>query len=132
VFQLIHHVSGRVLWANLHLLFWLSLTPFVTAWMGATHFASLPVAAYGLLQFLAGAAFYILVRVLAAAHPSNSTLADALGEDFKGKVSVGLYALSVPLSFFARPVALVIFVLVALMWVVPDSRAERALAERAR
>ena len=128
LFQVCRHVSGGVLWANLHLLFWLSLTPFVTAWMGESHFAAAPVAAYGVVLLLSGIAYYILTRALVAAHGTESPLARALGGDFKGKVSVALYAVGIPLAFASPAAAGAIYAGVAIMWLVPDRRMERALA----
>src|SRR5213595_151016 len=95
LFQVVEHVDGRVLWANLHLLFWLSLTPFVTAWMGENHFAAVPVALYGLVLFFAACAYYILAQVLIVKHGKDSVIAKALGRDVKGKISVVLYALAI-------------------------------------
>jgi uncharacterized membrane protein len=127
----VRHVDGRVLWANIHLLFWLSLTPFATAWMGDTHFATLPVAAYGVDLFFSAIAFTILVRVLIARHGPESSLARAIGADKKGKLSLALYGLAVPLAFASRWVSLGIYVTVALIWLVPDTRIERILTEHA-
>jgi uncharacterized membrane protein len=128
--QAARHVNGSVLWANLHLLFWLSLVPVVTAWMGENHFAALPVSLYGLVLLLAGVAYYLLERALVACHPSDSALAAAIGRDFKGKISVAIYATAIPLAF-ARPLlSCVLYVLVAVMWLIPDRRIERALANR--
>jgi uncharacterized membrane protein len=123
------HVDGRVLWANVHLLFWLSLVPFATAWMGDNHFATLPVALYGAVLFMSAVAFTILVRALIARHGPTSTLARAVGADRKGLISLVLYGLAVPLAFIYRWLALGIYVLVALIWLVPDSRIERILTE---
>ena len=123
------HVDGRVLWANVHLLFWLSLVPFTTAWMGDNHFATLPVALYGAVLFMSAIAFTILVRALITRHGPNSTLARAVGADRKGWISLVLYGLAVPLAFVHRGIALGIYVLVALIWLVPDSRIERVLME---
>jgi uncharacterized membrane protein len=122
-------VNGRILWANLHLLFWLSLIPFATAWMGENHFAEVPVALYGGVLFMAGCAYYVLARSLVAHHGDGSTLGRALGADVKGKLSVGLYAVAIPLSFVATWIALAIYVAVALMWLVPDRRIEKQLAD---
>jgi TMEM175 potassium channel family protein len=129
--QAARHVDGRVLWANLHLLFWLSLTPFVTAWMGETCFAALPVAAYGGLMFLAGLAYYILTWVLIAHHGKESPLATAVGSDRKGKLSLLIYAAAIAVSFAEPYVACGLYVLVALIWLVPDRRIETTLVERA-
>src|SRR5262245_58726960 len=99
LFHAVHHVNGATLWANLHLLFWLSLVPFVTAWVGTSHFATLPVAAYGTILFGAACAYFILTRVLLASHGGSSVLARALGRDIKGKISIGLYLLAIGLAF---------------------------------
>jgi len=125
----VHHVTGGTLWANMHLLFWLSLVPFVTGWMDENHFAPVTVAAYGLVLLCAGIAYFILTRVLLATHGRDSLLAKALGSDFKGKVSVVLYLAAVVLAFVQPWISLAIYVLVALMWLVPDRRFERLLAE---
>jgi len=126
--QAARHVDGRVLWANLHLLFWLSLTPFVTGWMGENHFAALPVAAYGTVLLFAGAAYFVLTHTLIARHPSDSPLAVAVGRDAKGIASVVLYAVAIPLAFANRWLACGLYVVVALLWLIPDQRIERALA----
>jgi uncharacterized membrane protein len=128
LFQAIRHVNGRVLWANLHLLFWLSLTPFVTGWMGENHFAAWPVALYGTVLLLAGFAYFILTRVLIAHHGRDSALATALGRDFKGKVSLVCCAVAIPLAFVNSWFASALYVLVAVMWFIPDRRIEKALA----
>ena len=128
--HLIHaaeHVNGRVLWANLHLLFWLSLVPFVTAWVGDTHFAKWPVALYGSIMFLAAIAYFILVRSLLTLHGPNSLIAEALGSDFKGKISIVIYVVAIPLAFVNSWIAYSIYVLVAVMWLVPDRRIERKI-----
>jgi len=125
--QAARKVDGRVLWANLHLLFWLSLIPFVTAWMGENHFAAGPVALYGVVMFLAGLAYFILSRVLVAFHGSDSALASALGDDFKGKASVLCYAVAVPFAFVRPWIACAIYVLIAVLWLIPDRRIERVL-----
>jgi TMEM175 potassium channel family protein len=129
--QAARQVNGRILWANMHLLFWLSLIPFVTAWMGETGFAAWPVAAYGVVMLLAGVAYYILSRVLIAHHGQESLLARAVGGDFKGKVSVLLYAAAIPLAFVDPRIACGLYVVVAVMWLVPDRRIETVLTERA-
>ena len=129
LFHAVHHVTGGTLWANLHLLFWLSLVPFVTGWMDENHFAPLTVAVYGVVILCAGIAYFILTRVLLANHPRDSLLHKALGSDFKGKISVVLYAIAIPSAFWLTGVALAIYVLVAAIWLVPDRRFERLLAE---
>ena len=121
------HVDGRVLWANLHLLFWLSLVPFVTAWMGSNHFATWPVAAYGVVLLLSGTAYFILSRFLIVLHGSDSTLATALGRDLKSRVSVFIYLVAIPLAFVHAGLACGLYVLVAIMWLIPDRRIERTL-----
>ena len=128
--QAAHRVSGSILWANLHLLFWLSLIPFATAWMDENHYAPVTVAAYGAVLLCAGVAYYILTHVLLAHHPKDSLLHKALGSDFKGKISVVLYAIAIPLAFFFTWAALALYVMVAAMWLVPDTRFERLLAEQ--
>jgi len=125
----VRHVDGRTLWANVHLLFWLSLTPFATAWMGDSHFATLPVAMYGADLFMAAVAFTILVRVLIARHGPQSTLARAVGGDRKGLISLALYALAIPLAFVSRWISMGIYVTVSLIWLIPDTRIERILVE---
>lgn len=118
-------VSGGILWANLALLFCLSLVPFTTAWMGENHYALLPVAVYGVMLLSAGIAYYILSRSLIAHHGKNSVLAKSIGNDWKGKVSLLVYALAIRLAF-ARPViACACYALVALMWLLPDRRIEK-------
>jgi len=125
--QAVQNVNGSVLWANLHLLFWLSLIPFVTGWTGENHFAALPVALYGIVLLFSGAAYFILTRALIAHHGKDSTLAIALGRNFKGKISVVLYAVAIPLSFVNAWVAFMLYILVAIMWLIPDRRIEKTL-----
>jgi len=125
--QAIKHVDGRVLWANMHLLFWLSLIPFATSWMGRNGFAPWPVALYGTVLLLAAIAYFILTRALIALHGRDSALATAVGRDFKGKVSVVIYVAAIPLAFVSAWIACALFVLVALMWLVPDRRIEKTL-----
>jgi uncharacterized membrane protein len=128
--HLIHattRVTGGVLWANLHLLFWLSLTPFVTAWMGENHNAPLPTAVYGTVQLCAALAYTILVRTILAADGPDSKLAKAIGGDFKGNLSIALWAVAIPLAFLHQLIADALYVSVALMWLVPDRRIERHL-----
>ena len=126
--QVVEHVNGRVLWANLHLLFWLSLTPFVTAWMGENHFAESPVALYGVVLLCSAIAYFILTRALLSIHTRDSLLAIALGADFKGKISVVIYAVAIPLAYVRWWLAYGLYVLVAVMWLVPDRRIERTIA----
>ncbi len=126
--QAAHHVNGRVLWANLHLLFWLSLLPFVTGWMGENHFAALPSALYGAVLLMAGVAYWVLSRSLMAAEDGESLLRKAVGKDFKGTLSVLLYAVAIPLAFVNPLLAQLVYVAVALTWLIPDRRIERAIA----
>jgi len=122
-------VTGPILWANLHLLFWLSLFPFVTGWMGENHFAAAPVALYGLVLLLASLAYWLLQRTIVASQGGGSLLAKAIGRDVKGKLSPVLYALAIALAFVQQWAAEGLYVLVALMWLVPDRRIERVLGE---
>ena len=121
------HVTGPVLWANLHLLFWLSLFPFATGWMGENHFAAVPTALYGLVLLAAAIAYWILQRVIIAAQGESSVLRRAVGGDWKGKLSPVLYLLAILLTFVASWAAQLIYVVVALLWLIPDRRIERAL-----
>jgi uncharacterized membrane protein len=123
-----HHTTGAVLWANLHLLFWLSLIPFVTGWMGENHFAALPTASYGLVLLLAAIAYFILERAIIASQGPDSILARAVGADWKGKVSPILYLIAILLALPARWISQAIYVAVALLWLVPDRRIERVLS----
>ncbi len=127
LFQAVSHVKGGVLWANLHLLFWLSLLPFVTGWMGENHFEPIPVAFYGAVLLFAAFAYYLLVRSLLACHSADSTLAKAIGSDFKGKVSVVIYAAGIALACWHPWVAITLYATVAVMWLVPDRRIEKAV-----
>jgi len=128
--QATSHVNGAVLWANLHLLFWLSLTPFVTNWMGASNFAAWPVATYGAVLLMCGFAYFILTRVLIAHHGKESTLAQAVGRDLKGYLSIMIYAAAIALSFADPRLACTLYVVVAIIWLVPDRRIEKTLVER--
>jgi uncharacterized membrane protein len=121
-------VSGAVLWANLHLLFWLSLLPFASGWMGENHFAPLPTALYGFVLLMAGMAYWLLTRAIIRTDGPDSVLARAVGKDLKGNLSVVAYLLAIPLTFFNAWVAEAIYVGVALVWLIPDQRIERALA----
>jgi len=125
--QAVRHVNGSVLWANLHLLFWLSLFPFGTGWMGENHFAALPVALYGLVLLLAALAYFILTRVLVTSHGQDSALATAIGRDSKGKISLVIYAVAIPLAFVNSGLACALYVLVAIIWLIPDRRIEKTL-----
>ena len=120
-------VDGRVLWANLHLLFWLSLVSFATGWMGENHFASRPVALYGVVLLLSGVAYYILAQLLVAVHGADSHLAKAIGKDTKGMISVVLYLIAVVLAFFVPLVSAALYVAVAVMWLIPDRRIEKVI-----
>ena len=120
-------VSGGVLWANLHLLFWLSLLPFASGWMGENHFAPMSVALYGVILLMAGFAYWLLARAIIRADGPESLLARAIGKDWKGNASVLLYLVAIPLTFFNEWVAEAIYVGVALMWLVPDRRIEKAM-----
>ncbi|MFI5257077.1 MAG: TMEM175 family protein [Gemmatimonadales bacterium] len=122
-------VEGGILWANLHLLFWLSLVPFVTAWMGENQFASAPTATYGFVLLMAGVAYWLLQRRIIATQGPRSLLARAVGRDLKGKLSPVLYVVAIPMAFVNRWVAGALYVAVAAMWLVPDRRIERVLAE---
>jgi uncharacterized membrane protein len=125
----VKEVSGGVLWANLHLLFWLSLIPFVTAWMGENHFETGPTAAYGFVLFMCSIAYLLLARALVAKHPKNATLAEALGDDRKGKLSCVLYLVGVTLSWFAAWLGFIVYAAVAVVWLIPDRRIEDKVAE---
>ncbi|HST07612.1 MAG TPA: TMEM175 family protein [Gemmatimonadaceae bacterium] len=127
--QLTPRVTGGVLWANAHLLFWLSLVPFVTAWMGENHFTRIPTAAYGVVMFFAGAAYWILELVIIASQGPDSVLAAAIGSDLKGKLSLFIYAISVPLALIQPSLAGALYVVVAVIWLIPDRRIERVVAE---
>jgi uncharacterized membrane protein len=125
----VKHVNGAILWANLHLLFWLSLIPFATAWIGENHFAPFPMMLYGVILLMNGIAFFILQRIIIKSHGENSLLARALGKDFKGKASPVLYTIAVVFANFYPTVSGAIYIFVALMWLVPDKRIERVSNE---
>jgi uncharacterized membrane protein len=122
-----HRVSGGVLWANLHLLFWLSLFPFTTAWMGENHFAATPTAVYGFGALMAAIAYYILQRTIIGNEGPESTLARAVGTDWKGKLSPVAYLLAIPAAFVHQGISQAIYVLVAIVWLVPDRRIEKVV-----
>jgi uncharacterized membrane protein len=121
-------VNGAVLWANLHLLFWLSLVPFVTGWMGENHFAAVPTALYGTVLLMAALAYWILVRVMLRAHGKDSLLSRAVGNDLKGNLSPVIYVIAIASAFWRQWLAGLLYVVVALIWLVPDRRMERVLA----
>ena len=125
--QAAEQVNGRILWANLHLLFWLSLIPFATSWMGETHFAAWPVALYGVVLLFAALAYFILAQAFVSHHGSDSSLAAALGRNTKGKASIVIYVAAIPLTFVSPWVASALYVLVAVMWLIPDRRIEKTL-----
>ena len=124
------HVSGSIMWANLHLLFWLSLIPFVTGWMGENHFAALPTSLYGVVLLMAAFAYLILQRAIIAREGGGSSLAGAIGSDWKGKLSILCYFAAIGLAFVNQWLSDALYVFVAVMWLIPDPRVERALAKR--
>jgi uncharacterized membrane protein len=124
----VKHVDGRILWANLHLLFWLSLMPFVTGWMGENHFAPVPTALYGVVLLMCAAAYYLLSRAIIAAHGRESLLARAIGRDLKGRLPLLLYLVAIGSAYVHPWISLAIYIAVALMWLIPDRRIEKALA----
>jgi uncharacterized membrane protein len=127
MFQAIKHVDGRVLWANLHFLFWLSLVPFATGWMGETQFAQWPVVLYGVILLMSAVSYYILSRTLVSLHGQNSVLASALGNDLKSRLSLLIYVLAIASAFVSTGIACALFVIVAVMWFIPDRRIEKTL-----
>jgi uncharacterized membrane protein len=129
LWQAAKRVSGQVLWANLHLLFWLSLVPFVTGWMGENEFSQLPVALYGVILWMSAMAYYILVRSLISHHGKDSVLANAIGNDFKGRVSLVIYTAAIALAFVNTGISLAMYVFVAIMWLIPDRRIEKTLEQ---
>ena len=129
MFHTVKHVSGGILWANLHLLFWLSLVPFVTAWAGENHFEALPTALYGVPLLMSGVAYYVLQQVIIRSQGPNSLLKQATGRDYKGKSSPLLYVCAIGAAFFSPLLACAIYAGVALMWIIPDRRIERVLKD---
>jgi uncharacterized membrane protein len=123
-------VTGTILWANLHLLFWLSLIPFTTGWMGENHFATLPSALYGIVLLMAAIAYFILQNVIIGSQGRDSLLKKAIGRDWKGRLSTVLYLLAIPASFWLHWVSQGLYVLVALIWLIPDRRIERMLSSQ--
>ena len=132
MFHAAERVGGNVLWANLHLLFWLSLVPFVTGWMGENHFAPAPTALYGVVMLLAAIAYLILLRTILALQGPHSLLAMAVGRDFKGKLSPLLYLIAIPSAFIHEWIAGGLYVVVALIWLIPDRRIERSVSPSPR
>ena len=130
LFQATEEVSGGILWANLHLLFWLSLFPFTTAWMGENQLAAIPTAVYGFVLLMAAIAYYILERAIIAKEGRESLVAQAVGKDRKGKLSLVLYLAAIPLAFVSSWIAGGLYVVVALLWLIPDPRIEREIAKR--
>jgi uncharacterized membrane protein len=122
-------INGKILWANLHLLFWLSLIPFATGWMGENHFAPLPTALYGAVLFCAGIAYILLQHLIVKHHGSNYILAQAVGRDWKGKISLGLYLAAIPLAFVNQWISDAFYIAVAAMWLIPDRRIESRISE---
>ncbi len=129
LFQAVKEVNGITLWANIHLLLWLSMVPFVTAWAGENNFAAIPTALYGFILFMTGFAYWLLTKVLLAQHENSSILAEALGKDYKTLFSIGLYGIAIPLSFWYPLVAFAIYLGNALLWIVPDARIEKRLKQ---
>jgi len=125
LFQIVHHVNGPILWANMHLLFWLSLIPFFTAWSGSNHFAPIPVAFYGFDLFMAAVAYFILTKILLASHDKKSDLALALNTSLKEKASTALYFIAIIIALWFPYGALSFYVIVACMWIVPNKKIER-------
>jgi uncharacterized membrane protein len=125
--QATQYVNGRVLWANLHLLFWISLIPFVTGWTGENNFAALPVAFYGVVLLFSGIAYFVLTKTLVAHHGKDSTLAIAMGKDLKGQISLFIYAIGIGVAFLSPWIAFMLYILVAIIWLIPDRRIERTL-----
>lgn len=130
LFQATEQVSGGILWANLHLLFWLSLFPFTTAWMGENHLAAIPTAIYGFVLLMAGLAYYVLERAIIAKEGHGSIVALAVGKDWKGKFSAALYFAAIPLAFINSWIASALYLFAALLWLIPDPRIERKLEKR--
>jgi uncharacterized membrane protein len=125
-------VTGAILWANLHLLFWLSLIPFATGWMGENHFASAPAAIYGAVLLMAAIAYWILQQLIIASQGADSLLKKAVGADWKGKLSPLFYVIAIPAAFWSQWISIGLYVFVALMWLVPDRRIERVLVDHER
>lgn len=129
MFHAVKSITGSILWANLHLLFWLSLIPFVTAWMGENHFAKWPVICYGFVLIMNAVAYTILAKKLVSHHGENSLLADAIGSDMKGKLSIVIYATAIGVAFIYAWIGFALYAVVAIMWFIPDRRIERKMGE---
>ena len=129
-FQVIEKVEGKTLWLNLHLLFWLTLVPFGTEWLTESHFSLFPMVFYGLIMLAAGIAYYFLIHNLARLHGPKSHLAQAVGEDIKGKLSTAIYVAAIPLAFIHPLIAYALYVVVVLIWLVPDPRIEKRLSQK--
>ena len=129
MFHTVKHVTGAILWSNAHLLFWLSLVPFVTGWAGESHFAELPVAAYSFVLLMAGVAYFILSKTIIAVHGKDSVLSVAVGKDLKGIISMIGYAVAVPLSFIYTTSSIGIIIAIAFLWLIPDRRIEKRVKE---
>jgi uncharacterized membrane protein len=127
LFQAVSRVTGGILWANLHVLFWLSLFPFTTGWMGENHFSTWPVAVFGVNLAMAAVAFTILVFTIIADHGKDSAIAKAIGSDSKGKISLACYLTAIPLAFFAPWISMALYTVVALIWLIPDRRIEKVI-----
>jgi uncharacterized membrane protein len=127
LFHAVKHINGKILWANLHLLFWLSLIPFMTGWMGENHFATWPVVLFGVNLLLAGAAYTVLTIQILELHGKDSDIAKAIGSDFKGKLSIAIYAAGIALAFFNPWISVALYFAVAMMWFIPDRRIEKVI-----
>ena len=127
--QTLKHVNGSVLWSNTHLLFWLSLVPFATAWAGENHFAELPVAIYSFIMLMAGVSYFILSKIIIKVQGKDSILSSAIGKDLKGIISMIGYAIAVPLAFYFKDGSLIIIISIALLWLIPDRRIEKKVSE---
>ncbi|WP_338793029.1 TMEM175 family protein [Bernardetia sp. MNP-M8] len=132
LFQATEYVNGKVLWANLHLLFWLSLIPFASGWVGRTSFSAVPSALYGVVLFMSAVAYFILQYLILKIHGKDSVLNKAIGKNYKSKISLVLYALAVPLSFVSQWISISIYLGVAFLWIVPDKRIENTLYKEIR
>ena len=129
LWQAVKRVNGSILWANLHLLFWLSLIPFVTGWMGENHFSTIPVALYGCVLWLSAVAYYLMVRALLTHHGKDSLLTAAIGDGRKEQLSLLIYTIAIPLAFLDARIALALYVAVTFLWLIPDRRIETLFAE---